>query len=450
MVKSRAPRANGLTMRWNDESQRTAHVMRGGESFGTISVHGKAPESYWEAFSPAGLFADGRFATPDDALAYIEVALGDSMDTEQIDAVADEDVSQDAPQESNGHDDEGFDALELAPKPKRQRRASGKTKTGPKEKTAAQLKREQLAAEKEADRAQREKDREEKAAAKKAAAEAKRNADISTLVSKKGVGKTRTATIAIDQIVNLDGGDPVTKEFVENVRVHGGLIQPPRLRKLENGQYAVIDGKRRIQALRELGHTEVDAVFETRSDADDDVQLLVANVNRSENLIAQHRAVKRLIDRGYTRKQISKATGMLESQVRKAERVGDLHPALMAAVEDGKMGGAAALNAVRMGPEVMDRLVATLDENGRITNDDVIQERRYRQHGAAAAVAKEAIANMPDVPDVDRGLSQADRYANAVAKAREIIALMAGIDNPDAQAATQFAQETINLLTTVA
>jgi ParB/RepB/Spo0J family partition protein len=200
----------------------------------------------------------------------------------------------------------------------------------------------------------------------------------------------------------VGGGDPPSNDFIYSVATHG-FYQPILVRSTgqKRQPYEVVAGRRRLAAAKLLG-IPVPAMVEGRKSVNADIAALAENFQRGENVIGDAKIVWRLLDGGYTEKQIAEASGLKIIQVRALRDMRKLRPELIEAVEDGKMRPWSARMAARQDPHtVQQRLVDILEENGQITADDVVNVRRDNQ-GKAAAEVGGLIHEMPaDFDDED-------------------------------------------------
>lgn len=359
-----------------------------------------------------------------------------------------------------------------------------KSQQSAKEKAAAQKAREKAKAQKAAEAAKKKLEREqarEKAKAEKAAARAA-GPDLTGLVPTKPAQRATLQNVAIELLDGIDGGDPVERAFVENVKLNG-VMTPIRVRQTEDGRFNIIYGKRRSQAARAAGFSTIPAVVEKDSSANDYVQGLAENYSRSNNVIEEHRMVMALID--HFREQlggdagandrkavaaISKATGMTVAQIKKARDVGRLVPELFVAVEEGAMSSWSALNASRLPVEAQRRLVEILDTDGKVTAEDVVIARRHKQHEAVAETVNAASASGQDMygePGDDapesgigsqadsgdvREMSRTEKVAAAVVLIRRGMDILSGLSakSDDEKDAITLAAQIIENLTTAA
>lgn len=476
MVKDNGPKANGVEFLGREANGETVAyaIVRNGHLLGNITATGGG----WEVVSNRGDFVDGRFNDVESAKGYVLSSLAVKDEGETV--VATEEKPKTASK------------TKAAPKP-------GKTKAAPKPaaedstlpqpcaecqsedvhvsgdpsyrwechncgnkwnvRGASSKERERRDAEKEkirrenqekkdrlaAERDQKKRDREAAKAqreAEKAAREAELNPPLDGLVPGAVRKGAKIIRVSVADIEGIDGGDPVTEDMVKSVALHG-IIQPPVVRQLEpaaDGQqrYSVIAGKRRLQAARANGMKTVEAVLETRTpeQVNDAVTAIVENLARKPNIIDQHHDVMELLNAGMTPIQIQNATGMTKDQVRKARDVGRLIPELIAAAEDNRLGTWGAEHASRLTTEQQGELVKILEENGKITADDVRNFEKDTRAAQLKNLGPELTAPLPSVPFADSveaskaSPDQLARYARAQVS-NALVALEA-IESPDA------------------
>lgn len=336
--------------------------------------------------------------------------------------------------------------------------------------TEAQKAREAAKKEKEREKAKAIKDKEkaaakaikdkEREAAKKEKEAAKGKAeDLNALgfVDPKSKVTSTLRNIPLDQLDGIDGGDPVDRQFVDNVKLHGRIFEPIIVRPTDEGRFNIIAGKRRAQAARANEFPTIPAVVEAGELSNDFVIGLTENHARSNNAIEEYRMVAALID--HYREQmggdagaddrkavaaIAKSTGMTVAQVNKAKKLARLVPELMAAVEEGAMASWSAQHASRMPVDVQRQLVDKLNAEGRVTVEDINVARRHKQHEAVKGIvdgATESGQDAYDVPDVDddeeaTGASPAttrvQKVARGVMLVQEALAMFQGLSSRSA------------------
>ena len=222
-----------------------------------------------------------------------------------------------------------------------------------------------------------------------------------------------SAQIPLSQIMGWkNAGDPPSKDFVENVRVHG-LYQPIVVKptNLKKTPYMVVEGRRRLRALAEIGRKTAPVVIEQRESVNANIAALATNYNRSENVIGDARIVWGLLDSGVSEKQIAAGSGLKVTQVRALRDMRKLDPKLIQAVEDGKMRPWSARMAARLPQVAQDRLIDKLETEGQVTSDDVVDARRFKVAQATELVGG-PIDSMPgfDTPDAPENFDAPDDF----------------------------------------
>jgi len=103
-----------------------------------------------------------------------------------------------------------------------------------------------------------------------------------------------------------------------------GIIQPIVVRPIENGQYELIAGERRLRAVQELGHKTVPCIVKQNVDDANSLELsLIENIQREElNALEEAQAYRELLDKfGYTQDQIAKQVGKNKSTISNSLRL---------------------------------------------------------------------------------------------------------------------------------
>jgi ParB/RepB/Spo0J family partition protein len=168
-----------------------------------------------------------------------------------------------------------------------------------------------------------------------------------------------------------------------------GVMCPIILAASERGEktvFNVADGKRRVKAAREAGLKELDAVIYQADDLTPEIITITAHATRKENRAAEYLAICQLIDNGANNDQLREATGLTIAQINRTLRFGNLNADLMSAFKEGRISPSVATQCVRLSKTAQGRLARTLDKEGKLTSDDVAEERRVRSKAAAASL----------------------------------------------------------------
>lgn len=211
--------------------------------------------------------------------------------------------------------------------------------------------------------------------------------------------------VPIGWITGWQGGDPPADWLVRSVakRLHNPILVRETGKK--RYPYEVVDGRRRLKALRENGAKEVPVVVDEVTD-DLDMLAMFLNSARSDNMAHSAMAVKAKLDAGLSDKDIALAAANGDAKLGKnilakvralRDIATKLHPELFKGLEDGRVGGWAARMAARQPEAVQLRMVERLIANNKLTPDDVIEERRAKQIAAAQdSDILDAILSAPD------------------------------------------------------
>lgn len=140
--------------------------------------------------------------------------------------------------------------------------------------------------------------------------------------------------------------DAALAELAASIR-EAGIIQPLVVSETGDGRYALIAGERRLRAARIAGLVSVPVVVRQAAPENAFVMALVENIQREDlNPVEQARAFQRLgTEFGLTQEDIAKRVGRQRSTVANSVRLLKLEPAVLLAIEDGRLaeGSARAL-----------------------------------------------------------------------------------------------------------
>ena len=195
---------------------------------------------------------------------------------------------------------------------------------------------------------------------------------------------TRVQMIPIDRIVVLNPRVRSRRKFmevVESIRAVG-LKRPIKVNTMlgPDGKrsYGLACGQGRIEAFRELGHTEIPAIVTEASEEDCLVMSLVENCARR-----QHRPIDLLQDiatlrkRGYSDRQIGEKIGTTSEWVNMiANLIERGEQRLVEAVDAGTIPITVAIEISRADDETVQQLLAEAYTEGKLTGPKLIKMRR--------------------------------------------------------------------------
>lgn len=196
--------------------------------------------------------------------------------------------------------------------------------------------------------------------------------------------------------------DKPTRVLIEDICLRG-QVTPIQVTKDDNGKYIVIDGRRRIKALRLLKETTKDPQWNTISavlvDAPLDTRSVlglsaIENNLRTENPLTDLQAIRYLMENNpqISEQEISRQTGIPISRIRKRLRLNKLLPEMMIAVIKGDISVRVAENIARLTPVKQSQVLNTFIEKGKVSQEDVLEAQR--------ATVQENAALLPDFPEI--------------------------------------------------
>lgn len=139
------------------------------------------------------------------------------------------------------------------------------------------------------------------------------------------------------------------KDLVESIKVYG-ILQPVIVRKIDDENYQIIAGERRLSAARKLGLEKIPAIVREYTDAQMNEVSLIENVQREDlSVLEEAGAYDRLIrEFGYTQENLAAKIGRSRSHISNLLRLLKLAPKVREMVAAGKisMGQARPLLAI--------------------------------------------------------------------------------------------------------
>jgi ParB/RepB/Spo0J family partition protein len=202
--------------------------------------------------------------------------------------------------------------------------------------------------------------------------------------------------LPIDQIHGVFVGDPPSDTLIKSVGLKG-VINLPTVREIHDGTYEVVDGRRRLRALV-ANDQEYAQVVVNNNVEDSDSASLVSNYLRSDNVLQAAYVVWRRLDSGETEKEIADEEGINVAKIRALRDMRKLRPELIQAVERGTFSPRPAQYAARLDDESQAKLVEILEENGKLTINDVSDVRKVNRNQAKVEVA-DLFENLPELDD---------------------------------------------------
>jgi len=145
------------------------------------------------------------------------------------------------------------------------------------------------------------------------------------------------------------------QDLIESIK-EKGIIQPILVREVQNGEFEVIAGERRLKAARALNLENVPAIIKSVNDEEALIIALIENVQRENlNPIEEAQAYRRLIeDFRLTHEDVAKAVGKDRSTISNIMRLLKLPEEIQNLVYGGEitMGHARALLSLETTAEI--------------------------------------------------------------------------------------------------
>ena len=125
-------------------------------------------------------------------------------------------------------------------------------------------------------------------------------------------------------------------ELAESIK-NLGIVQPITVRKIENGEFQLIAGERRLRASRKIGLKTIPSFIKNSNEEEMLEIALVENIQRKDlDPIEIALSVKRLIDElSLTQEQLSKKLGKKRSTISNYIRLLKLDPIIQTGIRDG-------------------------------------------------------------------------------------------------------------------
>jgi ParB family chromosome partitioning protein len=189
---------------------------------------------------------------------------------------------------------------------------------------------------------------------------------LAALIPQRAATTSGSTEIPLDRIrenprqprTHLDDGAMAT--LTASILEHG-VIQPVLVTETIDG-YQLVAGERRVRAARAAGLERIPAVIRQLADRDQLELALVENLQREDlDPIEAATAYRQLIDEfAFSQEDLAARVGRARSTVANTLRLLDLHPAVQAALADGRIaeGHARALGGLDM--EAQARVLPTI------------------------------------------------------------------------------------------
>lgn len=192
---------------------------------------------------------------------------------------------------------------------------------------------------------------------------------ILTKISNEHFQGTALAEIPLEQIDMPQGRAP--RGLVHSIQTQG-LIEPVVLAapNASVGQdlYPVIAGRRRLQALREIGAETVIAILQAGTLSENAGATLSENLLRSRNLVSEIQAYRDLRRLGKQAEEIQKELGLFKRDVKALAVLASMAPVTESMLYEGRIAPSAAKVLAKLSREDQEAYFAQADpDTGKFT-----------------------------------------------------------------------------------
>ena len=155
-----------------------------------------------------------------------------------------------------------------------------------------------------------------------------------------------------------------------------GIIQPITIRKIENNNYQLISGERRLRACKELGLKNIPAYVREANDQDSLEMALVENIHRQDlDAIEIAISYQRLIEEiNLTQEELSDKIGKNRTTISNYLRLLKLDPIIQSGIRDGfiSMGHGRALINVNSNKDQLNIYKKIISKNLSVRNTELL------------------------------------------------------------------------------
>lgn len=209
-------------------------------------------------------------------------------------------------------------------------------------------------------------------------------------------------------------------ELEESIRQYG-LMQPVVLRQINESEYELIAGERRLRACRNIGLTEISAVIVRASGTDSAIMALIENIQR-ENLgyIEEAEAFLSLIAvHGLTQEELASRLGKNQSTIANKIRILKLSPDIRSRLAEHNLSERHARALLRLPDDKMKKkaLNEIISKGLNVVKSEELVERMLEAEGPS---------KQPQVKNL-RIFKDIRIFANTIKKAVDIMK-QSGID----------------------
>ena len=172
-----------------------------------------------------------------------------------------------------------------------------------------------------------------------------------------------------------------------------GIIQPITVRKIENNNYQLISGERRLRACKEIGLKNIPAYVREANDQDSLEMALVENIHRQDlDAIEIAISYQRLIEEiNLTQEELSDKIGKNRTTISNYLRLLKLDPIIQSGIRDGfiSMGHGRALINVNSNKDQLNIYKKIISKNLSVRNTELLVRDLKEKPSKATSKIKE-------------------------------------------------------------
>lgn len=192
-----------------------------------------------------------------------------------------------------------------------------------------------------------------------------------------------------EEVVRLDelpdtGYVTVRRDLRDSIAEIGVLV--PILVAKHGKHLTIIDGRHRVAAARDAGEVNIPARVTDMTQYGDAALTLIANAQRSPNVVAEYDAIVKLMKDGSNEHDVARLTGIPVGTIRKRLKIASLNSDLMTRFRKGEMSGPAAEAAAALPRAHQTRLAEATADMAKVRYRDVHDVRQVVAASAAAAL----------------------------------------------------------------
>lgn len=182
-------------------------------------------------------------------------------------------------------------------------------------------------------------------------------------------------------------GDDPGADLVASVKRVGVLV-PVIVQRVGKEDYLLVDGRRRIKAAKAAGLEIVPARILPGDVENPEAFSLQTNLTRRPNPISEYVAIRDLLAKGHTEREIVRTLGIKSAVLAQRLLLGKLIPVFFDLLESGRIAVSVGEAAAKLPPSIQEKLIEVFASKGdRLTLKDVAEVKRVRREEKTASLS---------------------------------------------------------------